>query len=103
MTLTSDWKVITKKHDYENDITIPAVVKSLAKDVDRIVCEMGGNSKADYDHARLIASSPMMLKGLQRAEQTLRNLAANLEGDLEVLARNEAINLRDDIAKAEGE
>ena len=54
-------------------------------------------------NARLIAAAPKMLKGLERAEQTIRNIAAQLpEGDLQQIARNEAANLRDDIAKAEG-
>ena len=38
-----------------------------------------------------------LVKALERAEQTVRNLAANLDGDLAQIARNEASNLRDDI------
>ena len=54
-------------------------------------------------NANLIAAAPVMLKGLKRAEQTVRNLASELEGDAKQIAENEAANLRDDIAKAEGD
>ena len=74
MNKTSGWKVITKKHDYDNDITIPAVVKPLAGGTDRIVCEMGGNSKADYDHAELIARAPELQAESARRLALLRRL-----------------------------
>ena len=55
-------------------------------------------------NANLIAAAPDMLKGLRRAEQTIRNLASGfLEGDAKQIAENEAANLRDDIDKAEPE
>ena len=50
--------------------------------------------------AELKQQNAEMLKGLERAEQTIRNLAANLDGDLAQIARNEASNLRDDIDRA---
>ena len=53
--------------------------------------------------AKLEKQNAEFLEALKRTEQTMRNLAANLDGDLEVIARNEAMNLRDDIAKAGGE
>jgi hypothetical protein len=44
-----------------------------------------------------------MLKALRRAEQTIRNLGEGfLTGDAQVIARNEAANLRDDIDNATG-
>ena len=72
---------------------------SLLAEVYEIVNSSG--RKADVKaNARMFAAAPEMLKGLKRAEQTIRNLAANLDGDLAQIASNEAINLRDDIDKA---
>lgn len=52
---------------------------------------------------KIIGQRDELLEALKCAEQTVRNLAANLDGDLSEIARNEAINLRDAIAKAESE
>ena len=60
-------------------------------------------TRLEQQNAHLIAAAPVMLKGLRRAEQTVRNLASELEGDAKQIAENEAANLRDDIAKAEGD
>lgn len=45
-----------------------------------------------------------LIKGLERAEQTIRNLGnGELTGDGKQIALNEAANLRDDIAKTKAE
>lgn len=50
------------------------------------------------------AATPDLLKGLERAEQTIRNLGNGfLEGEARTIALNEAANLRKDIAKAKGQ
>ena len=69
------------------------------------VYDKDGNRVAEHkilEEALLIANAPDLLKGIMRAEQTVRNLAANLEGDLAQIARNEATNLRDDRDRAIG-
>ena len=63
--------------------------------------ERGGEDEAN---ARLIAAAPDLMKALERAEQTIRNLGnAALTGDPKQIALNEAANLRADIAKARKE
>jgi hypothetical protein len=57
--------------------------------------------KLDQMEKRILKIHYDMLAGLMRAEQTVRNLAqAFLAGDAQVIASNEAANLRADIARA---
>ena len=54
----------------------------------------------EYRH---VSEFDELLKALRRAEQTIRNLGhGNLTGDARLIALNEAQNIRDAIAKAEG-
>ena len=52
----------------------------------------------------LVKQNADLVKGLERAEQTIRNLGNGaLTGDARQIALNEAANLRDDIAKVKGD
>ena len=54
--------------------------------------------------ARLIAAAPLMLRRLEAAEQTLRNLAFGfLDAEANTIAHNEAANIRAIISRARGE
>lgn len=44
-----------------------------------------------------------LLEALERTEQTMRNLASNLTGDLRTIARNETFNIKETLSKAKGE
>ena len=58
------------------------------------------NSRLEDKIISLTKQNADMLKGLERAEQTIRNLGnAALTGDAKQIALNEAANLRADIAK----
>jgi len=92
------WKVIeTWRFDHAGNQRDALVIVNDDSNADVL---SGTNAEAN---AHLIAAAPVMLKGLRRAEQTVRNLASELEGDAKQIAENEAANLRDDIAKAEGD
>ena len=71
------------------------------------VYDKDGNRVAEhkiFEEAVLIANAPKLLKGIMRAEQTIRNIGDSLppDSDLHTIAKNEARNLRDDRDKALG-
>ena len=50
-----------------------------------------------YEAQELITE---LLEALERTEQTMRNLASNLTGDLRIIAQNETFNIREALSKA---